>query len=148
MMRTARRETHPPLAPTLSSNLSPALSISPSAGTPGWAARAEKNDLVGDTRLLICTTLAISISFQSPVEEIRRRVISSQPGLVSKEVVHFIWEDQLLKLDVVFSELAHQIHRLTERHVAVVVAVNQQHRRFPFVDRRNRRGFTRELYQF
>src|SRR6266404_981811 len=82
---------------------------------------------------------------QAPIEEIRRRVISSQPVLMPQEVVYFVRKDQLFKLDAVFAELANQIDCLAERHVAVVVPVNQQNRRFPLVYRGYRRRHAREL---
>src|SRR4051812_11347152 len=78
-------------------------------------------------------------SLQLAVEEIGGGVISAQPVFMAQEVVNVIGKDQLLELDVALAQAAHQLDRLIEGDVAVIVAMNQQHRRFPFFDRRQRR---------
>src|SRR5581483_6348858 len=78
-------------------------------------------------------------SLQLAVEEVGGGVISAQPVFMAQEVMNVVGKDQLLELDVALAQAAHQLDRLIESDIAVIVAVNQQHRRFPFFDRRQRR---------
>ena len=65
---------------------------------------------------------------QVPIKEIRSGMIGSQPALVAQEIMDFIRKYQLLKLDVMFAQLANQIDRLTECDITVIVSVDQKHR--------------------
>src|SRR5260221_9873742 len=85
--------------------------------------------------------------FQVLIKEVHARMISSQPVLVPQEVMHFIGEYQFFEFDMMFAKLANQIHRLAKRYIAIVVAVYQQYRRFPFVHRRDRRRLASQLVQ-
>ena len=44
-----------------------------------------------------------------------------------QEIVHLIGENDLLKLHALFAQRFHQLHHVSEGHVAVIVALNQQH---------------------
>ena len=69
------------------------------------------------------------------VEEIACRVIGRKPIPVQQKIVHVIGENELFDLDTFFAEPRHEVHCLREVDVAVVVAVNEKHGRFPGVDR-------------
>ena len=59
-----------------------------------------------------------------------------------------IGKDQLFELDILFPQPLHQISRLLERNIAVVVAVDQQDGRLPLLDRSHRRGIEGKLQRF
>ena len=42
-----------------------------------------------------------------------------------QETVDLIWENQLLKLDALLAQSFHQADSFDERHVAIVIAVDQ-----------------------
>src|SRR5574341_2559929 len=63
-------------------------------------------------------------TLQLAVEELRRRLVRLQPVPVQQEVVHFVRKDQLLELHALRPQRLHDVHRLAERHVAVIVAVD------------------------
>ena len=58
------------------------------------------------------------------VEEIGRRVIRAQPIFVQQQLVNFVGVNYLLELDTLGPQPAHQIYRLRELDVAIVVAMN------------------------
>ncbi len=58
-------------------------------------------------------------------------MVSRQPGPLEQEVMDLIGENNLLKWDIIRPEALHQIHHLTERHVAVVITLDKKHRGFP-----------------
>src|SRR5439155_1646657 len=68
---------------------------------------------------------------QPPREERRRRLVCRDPMRVRQEIVDVVREDQQLDVDLLLPQGARELHRLAELHVAVVVAVDQQHRRAP-----------------
>src|SRR5205807_4510051 len=63
------------------------------------------------------------------------------------KVMDLVRKHELFELYSTFAKLARELDRLIERNVAIVVSVNQQHRRFPFVHRRDRRRLAAELGQ-
>src|SRR5881396_383587 len=74
-------------------------------------------------------------------------MISPQPILVSQEVMNIVREYQLFKFDPSLAKLPHKLDRLIELYVSIIVPMNQQHRRFPFVHRADRRRLSAELCQ-
>src|SRR6266436_4910536 len=84
-------------------------------------------------------------SVESAVEEIGGGVIGGQPVFVQKEVVDFVREDKLFDFDVVGAEASDEIDGLREVNVAIVVAMNEEHGRFPSVDGSDGRRVVREL---
>ena len=60
------------------------------------------------------------------------------PGYVPQESVDLVGDHEFVLRDMRRIETAREIDRLRERHVAVVVALNEQHRRFPVGDIRIR----------
>ncbi len=66
-----------------------------------------------------------------PVEEIAGRVIGRKPISVQQKIVHVIRENELLDLHALFAEPRHEVHRLREVDVAVVVTMDEEHGRFP-----------------
>src|SRR5690349_4358334 len=58
---------------------------------------------------------------------------------MTHEVMRIVRNNQLLVRHSCLVESSHQIRCLTETDVAIVVTMNQQHRRLPCSDRRNRR---------
>src|SRR5262245_10786101 len=79
------------------------------------------------------------------VEKLRRRVVNLQPVTVQQEVMNLVGEDDHFVRDFQLAQPPRQIHSLREGHVAVVVTVNQQHRRAPFFDRADGRRFKGDL---
>ena len=67
------------------------------------------------------------------VEEIASRVISHKPIPVQQKIVRVIGKNELFDLDALCTESRHEVHRLREVDVAVVVTVNKKHGRFPSV---------------
>ena len=53
---------------------------------------------------------------------------------MAQEAVDLVRQDELFHLDLPLPQRLDQVDRLDERHVAVVVAVDHQHRRPPAVD--------------
>src|SRR2546427_5544256 len=68
------------------------------------------------------------------IKEVSRRLIGFKPAPVRKKVVNLIRENNLLKLDTLLAQRLGQVDRFAERHVAVVIAVNQEDGRAPRLD--------------
>ena len=64
------------------------------------------------------------------IEEICRGRVSADPTLVHEKAMDLIREDDLLKGYVVSPEPLRQVDRLLEGNVAVIVALDEQYRRF------------------
>src|SRR5882724_13325533 len=79
------------------------------------------------------------------VEEIGGGVISREPVFMQKEVVDFVGENELFDFDVAGAETRDEIDGLREVNVAIVVAVNEEHGRFPRVDGSDGRRVVREF---
>src|ERR1700722_996183 len=62
------------------------------------------------------------------IKEIRGGVIGAQPCLVPQEVMNLIREYEFGVVDALLTQGLGEPHRFRERHIAVVVAVNQEHR--------------------
>ena len=77
------------------------------------------------------------------MKEIDRRVIAAQPGGMPQETVDLVGQDELLEIHALLAERIRHRDRLAEIHIAIVVAVNQQHRRAPRTHARHRRRFER-----
>ena len=69
------------------------------------------------------------------VEDIACRVIGRKPIPVQQKIVHVIRENELFNLDALCAEQRHEVHRLREVDVTVVVPMNEEHGRFPGVHR-------------
>src|SRR5215467_6226376 len=67
---------------------------------------------------------------------------------MQEKVVDLVGKNQLLDAHSALPQSRNQVHSLGEIHVSVVIAVNEQHRRFPLVHRRNRGGVVGQLGQF
>jgi hypothetical protein len=57
-----------------------------------------------------------------------------QPALVRQKIVDLVGKDQLLQQHLLLAQVLHQVNALVERHITVVVAMNDQHRRTPGLD--------------
>src|SRR6185312_16939275 len=79
--------------------------------------------------------------FQLSAKEIGASLVGLHPVAMQQEVVNFIGEYQLFEVDPLFPQRSCKFHGLRETYVAVVVAMNQEHWRFPFADGGNRRRF-------
>ena len=64
-------------------------------------------------------------------EEFARAPEDFQPVRVHQKTVHLVGEDQNLDLHAAGAQFLGQLYRLGERHVAIVVAVNQKNGRAP-----------------
>src|SRR5690242_2111580 len=79
--------------------------------------------------------LTCALRFQFAIEKIGAGFICLHPVLMQQEVMNFVGENELLEMDPLLAQRPRKFYRLREIHIAVVVAVNQQHRRLPFLDR-------------
>src|SRR5262249_3959311 len=71
---------------------------------------------------------------QLPVEEIRRSLVAAHPVLPQQEVMDLIRNHNLLKLHALPAQALDQVDCLLEGHVAIVVAMDEQHRRLPVIN--------------
>src|SRR5260221_13119314 len=108
----------------------------------GWSTGASAGDSVGGG------FGGRFASVESAVEEIGGGVIGGKPVFVQKEVVDFVREDKLFDFDVAGAETRDEVDGLREVNVAVIVAVNEEHGRFPSVDGSDGRRVVREFRQF
>ena len=67
-------------------------------------------------------------------EEVCGGTITFDPALPQKKIVDLIGKDQFLKLNILFAQALDQVSGLLEWNIAVIVAMNEQHRRFPIID--------------
>ncbi len=44
-----------------------------------------------------------------------------------QKIVNFVGKNNLLKLHALFSQRFHELHHIGKSHVAIVIALNQQH---------------------
>src|ERR1051326_2258326 len=88
------------------------------------------------------TQMALT-ALQLPPQEIGTGVVRMEPRAVAQEAVYFVRNDELFEVHSLPSQRTHQLNRLREVHVAVIVAMYQKHRRFPCPYGRHRRGFKR-----
>ena len=51
---------------------------------------------------------------------------------MEQKIMHLVGKDDLLKLDILLTQTTGEIDHLAERYVAVVIALDEQHRRLPF----------------
>src|SRR5580700_7954766 len=75
--------------------------------------------------------LRFSVSRQFGLEKVGGGVVGAQPTLVTQKAMYFVGKDELLVVDSLPVQRLDQPHGLREGHVAVVVAMNQQHGRSP-----------------
>src|SRR5260370_19472368 len=92
-------------------------------------------------------TCLISRHLEVPIEEIAGRVISRQPMSVEQKIVHVIGENELFDLDAFFAATGDEVHGITEDDLALVVTVNEKHRRRPGVHRGHGRRIMRQPVQ-
>src|ERR1044071_6405808 len=92
-----------------------------------------------------CESSFIASALQLPFEEVRGRRVGAEPVAVEEEVVHVVGEDDLLELDVLLAQTAHEVYGLREGDVALVVAVDEEHGRAPLLDGADGRRFERDL---
>src|ERR1700686_4628633 len=62
---------------------------------------------------------------QSSVKELGSRGVGSHPVPPPQEAVDLIWQDELFEGDVLRPQPLHQVYRLAEGDVAVVIAVDE-----------------------
>src|SRR5579872_2857986 len=73
------------------------------------------------------------------VQELRRRVISAQPGFVTQESVNLVRKNEFRIVDTAGSKSLRQPHRLGKCDIVVIIALDDEYRRAPGVERRYRR---------
>src|SRR6266446_4859801 len=89
--------------------------------------------------LFILQTIAIgsaAVLLQLPGKEFLRRAIRPDPALPHEEPMNLIGEHEFLDVHFLSAQALQQIDRLREIHIAIVIPLDEQHRRPP---RRNRR---------
>src|SRR5580698_523883 len=82
------------------------------------------------------------------LEKLSRRLVVRYKRFPQQEVMNFVRNVDHFNRHIAFPQPLHQVHRLALRNVSIVVALNQQHRRFPFVHGRIRRRLPRKLPRF
>src|ERR1017187_1966850 len=78
---------------------------------------------------------------QFPPEEIGRRMVTAQPGIMPQEAVDLVGQDELLEIDALLAQRIGERDGLAEVDVTIVIAVDQQHRRAPRSHARHGRRF-------
>ena len=53
---------------------------------------------------------------------------------MQQKIVNLIGENKLFDVNIAFTETRDKVHGLCKVHVAVVITVNEKHRRFPGID--------------
>src|ERR1051325_4483443 len=71
------------------------------------------------------------VHIELPAKKLRRRPVPSHPILPQQKIMDLIREDELLKFHVLPAQSLHQVGGLSERNIAVIIAMDQQHRRAP-----------------
>src|SRR6185437_1918969 len=79
------------------------------------------------------------------LQEVHGRGVGLHPRSVAQEAVDFVGDHHFLEGHAVLPEARHYVFHLEEMHVVVVVALDQQHGRFPFRDVGVGRGIPRHL---
>jgi len=64
-------------------------------------------------------------------EEVGSSAVCLQPSLEHKKVVDLVWENQDFDRHFSLAQALHEVNRLTKGYIAVIVALNQEHRRLP-----------------
>src|SRR5437016_10726189 len=90
-------------------------------------------------------TLTPHGSGERAVKEIAGRVIRLAPRLMEQKIVDLVRKDELLDVNTALAQPRDEVHRLSKVNVAIVIAVNEEHRRFPTVDGGDGRRIVREL---
>ena len=72
---------------------------------------------------------------QLVIEETTGRIVGIHPVAPEQEVVDVVREDQLFERHALRPQPLNQIRGLGEVHVAIIIAVDQQHWRLPFIHR-------------
>ncbi len=96
--------------------------------------------IVNHTFLRIRSLIALPLILDGARRSLPSRHRPS-PMFVHQEAVHFVGKDHDLERHMIFSQALREIDGLAERHVAIVVALDQQHRRLPQLHRGVRRRF-------
>src|SRR6266446_509851 len=81
------------------------------------------------------------------VKKIAGGAVGLQPMPVQQKIMHVVGENELFDFHAVFAEARDQIHGLRKIYVAVVVAVDEEHRRLPSVHGGHGRRIVGELVQ-
>ena len=68
-------------------------------------------------------------------EERGHSFVRLPPGGVPQESMDFVRKHEFLERDILLLEPAREIHCLLKLHIAVIVPVDEKHRRFPVRDR-------------
>src|SRR5260370_15422386 len=85
--------------------------------------------------------------FEATVEEIAGGAIVGELIAVEEKIVHVVGKDELLDGYTASAQAGDEVDRLGEVDAAVVIAVDEKDRRFPGVDRSDRRRLVSELGQ-
>jgi hypothetical protein len=62
-----------------------------------------------------------------PVEEIAGSVVGGQPIAMQKKIVYFVGKDELFDFHVFRPQAGDQVDRLSEKYVAIIIAVDEKH---------------------
>src|SRR5580700_10393119 len=82
---------------------------------------------------------------EMPAEEVCCEAVGCDPAFVHEEAVDLVGEDVLFELDSLCAQGCGHLHGLAEGNVAVVVTLDEQHRRLPGFDGSHGRGLEGEF---
>src|ERR1700743_514028 len=82
---------------------------------------------------------ALSQLFQMLFKKIGAGGLCSDPGPMEQEIMDLIRENKLLHTDFLFAQSLSQLNCLRKLHISVIISLNEEHRRTPGADRRQRR---------
>src|ERR1700674_1114444 len=74
---------------------------------------------------------SVAMLLQLPGKEILRRAVRPNPALPHEERVNLIGEDEFLYVHFLAAQTLQKIHCLREIDIAIIVPLNEQHRRSP-----------------
>jgi hypothetical protein len=85
---------------------------------------------------------------QLPPQKLRRRLIPAHPTPPQQQIMDLIRKNQLFQVHILLAQALHQIDRLLERYITIIVAVYEQHGLFPSRNGRHRRRVPCQLHCF
>ena len=103
-----------------------------------------------DARRRATSSLApyLLAALQRAIKELLGRSVGPYPVSPNQETMNLVRNNQLLKGDMLLAWPLRQVNRLAERYVAIIVAVDEKHWRFPRAYVRIGRRFPSHLYRF
>src|SRR6266403_5166281 len=90
-------------------------------------------------------TLWRRLNGERAIKKIAGRMIRLEPRTMQQKIVNLVRENKLFDVHVALAKARGEVHGLREVHIAIVVAMNKEHRRFPGVNGSDGRRVVREF---